>query len=155
MRHEITEIERELMLIGRHATMAMLNAKPLEGRMERSSYVLLRRLHVEGPMSIGQLAEVFGLDTSTVNRQTATLLRSGLAERIPDPDGGMARKLRITDEGLSRLEQERAWTLKGLASVLGDWSPEELSAFADGLARFNASIAHRGGCHWPRPETAS
>ncbi|WP_327581211.1 MarR family transcriptional regulator [Nonomuraea sp. NBC_00507] len=115
-------------------------AGPAEQRLERSSYILLRRLEAEGPMSIGQLAQAFVLDTSTVNRQTAVLLRGGLAERIPDPEGGMARKLRITDEGLRRVAAERDVRLGGLATVLKDWSRQELASFAEGLAHFNASI---------------
>ncbi|MER6944696.1 MarR family transcriptional regulator [Nonomuraea sp. NPDC000554] len=146
MREEIVGIERELMLIGRHSAMATLRAKQHEGRLERSTYILLRRLEAEGPMSIGQLAQAFGLDTSTVNRQTAVLLRSGLAERIPDPDGGLARKLRITDEGLRHMRQECALILDGLAKVLADWTPAELASFAEGLAHFNASIGAPQDC---------
>ncbi|MCK2215862.1 MarR family transcriptional regulator [Actinomadura sp. ATCC 31491] len=139
MRREIADIERELMLIGRYKELATA-VRPDERRLERSSYILLSRLQAEGPMSIGQLAQAFGLDTSTVNRQTAVLLRSGLAERIPDPEGGMARKLRVTDEGLRRVAAERACRLEGLAKVLDGWTPEELRSFAAGLAHFNASI---------------
>ncbi|MGP3918564.1 hypothetical protein [Nonomuraea sp. 10N515B] len=70
----------------------------------------------------------------------AVLLRGGLAERIPDPEGGMARKLRITEEGLRRVAAERDFRLGGLATVLKDWSRQELTSFAEGLAHFNASI---------------
>ncbi|MFG1706248.1 MarR family winged helix-turn-helix transcriptional regulator [Nonomuraea sp. M3C6] len=139
MRDEIADIERELMLIGRYKELATGHE---ERRLERSSYILLRRLEAEGPMSIGQLAQAFNLDTSTVNRQTAVLLRGGLAERIPDPEGGMARKLRITEEGMRQVTQERDWRLNGLATVLKGWTPEELASFAEGLAHFNASIEH-------------
>jgi DNA-binding MarR family transcriptional regulator len=139
VRKEIADIERELMLIGRFKELATA-ARPAEQRLERSSYILLRRLEAEGPMSIGQLAQAFALDTSTVNRQTAVLLRGGLAERIPDPEGGMARKLRVTEEGLRRVAAERDFRLNGLATVLKDWTPQELASFAEGLAHFNTSI---------------
>ncbi|MFC4116370.1 MarR family winged helix-turn-helix transcriptional regulator [Nonomuraea zeae] len=140
MREKIADIERELMLIGRYKELAAASAAPAERRLERSSsYILLSRLE-SAPMSIGQLAQAFSLDASTVNRQTAVLLREGLAERIPDPEGGMARKLRITAEGLRRVGEERAYRLSGLATVLKDWTPAELASFAEGLAHFNASI---------------
>ncbi|MFC4013826.1 MarR family winged helix-turn-helix transcriptional regulator [Nonomuraea purpurea] len=141
MREEIADIERQLMLIGRYKELATTAAAPEERRLERaSSYILLNRLESEGPMSIGQLAQAFNLDASTVNRQTAVLLREGLAERIPDPEGGMARKLRITDEGVRRVAGERGYRLHGLSIVLKDWTQEELVSFAEGLAHFNASI---------------
>ncbi|QYC42468.1 MarR family protein [Nonomuraea coxensis DSM 45129] len=141
MRREIADIERELMLIGRYKELVAAD-RPEERTLERSSYILLSRLEAEGPLSIGQLARAFGLDTSTVNRQTAVLLRAGLAERIPDPDGGTARKLRVTEEGLRRARAERDCRLRGLAKVLADWTEEELESFAGGLAHFNASIEH-------------
>ncbi|GES19749.1 transcriptional regulator [Acrocarpospora pleiomorpha] len=140
MHEVIADIEREFMLIGRYKELVATADGAEERRLERSSYILLRRLEVKGPMSIGQLAHAFSLDTSTVNRQTTALLRGGLAERIPDPDGGMARKLRITEQGLRRVDEERTCRLNGLARVLKNWTPEELAAFADGLAHFNASI---------------
>jgi DNA-binding MarR family transcriptional regulator len=147
---ELGDLERELMLIGRHQAMAALRADS-GGRLERSAYTLLSRIEAEGPMTIGQLAEAFGLDTSTVNRQTAAMLRQTLVERIPDPDGGIARKLRITDEGMRRLHHDREWSVNGLASVLEDWPQEEVTALARLLTRLNRSIEGKEGRSWPRP----
>ncbi|RBL85831.1 MarR family transcriptional regulator, partial [Streptomyces cavourensis] len=85
----LDRIERETMLLGRYMH---LLAPRAEWRLDRSAYILLSRIEVEGPMSISQLSEAFGLDASTLNRQTAAMLRAGVVERIPDPDGGIARK---------------------------------------------------------------
>ncbi|MBP2708140.1 MarR family transcriptional regulator [Microbispora sp. RL4-1S] len=154
MEQEIAEIERELRLVGRHVVMGAFCARS-DRALERSAYLLLSRIEIEGPMSIGQLAEAFGLDTSTVNRQTAALLRSGVAERIPDPDGGLARKLRITEEGARRLRADREWAIEGLGLVLDDWAPGEVAAFAQVLRRFNMAIERREGRQWPRPGVPS
>jgi DNA-binding MarR family transcriptional regulator len=153
---KIAEIERELRLVGRHVAMGAFSEACDPGvRLERSAYLLLSRIEIEGPMSIGQLAEAFGLDTSTVNRQTAALLRAGTAERIPDPDGGVARKLRITAEGLRRLHADRAWANEGLGIVLADWTPDELAEFARVLTRFNVAVENKEGHYWPRPGPAT
>ncbi|GJF34212.1 transcriptional regulator [Kitasatospora sp. NE20-6] len=149
----ITDVERELMLVGRHQAIGALRAVPT-GRLERSAYTLLSRIEAEGPMSIGQLAEAFALDTSTVNRQTGAMLRNGLVERIPDPDGGIARKLRITEDGLRRLHDDRDRSLAGLASVMADWPAEEVAALARALTRLNTSIERVEGRSWPRPTDA-
>ncbi|GAA2401827.1 MarR family winged helix-turn-helix transcriptional regulator [Actinomadura vinacea] len=143
-------IEYETMLIGRHRDMMVPHATHGDRRLDRSAYLLLSRIRVEGPMSIGQLSEAFGLDASTLNRQTSAILRAGLVERIPDPQGGIARKFRITDEGLRRLEHERAENLQGLEKVLAGWTAEEISAFADQLTRFNTDIERLTGRPWPR-----
>jgi DNA-binding MarR family transcriptional regulator len=114
------------------------------------AYILLSRIEIDGPLSIGQLADAFGLDTSTVNRQTAAMLRTGLAERIADPDGGMARKLRITPEGERRMHAYRAWVVTGLGDLLAGWSPQDVAAFSGYLARFNEAIEEKEGRPWPR-----
>jgi DNA-binding MarR family transcriptional regulator len=142
-------VEFETMLMGRYT----LNQRYRRGgsRMDRSAYVLLNRLEIEGPMSLGQLSEAFGLDVSTLNRQTAAMLKSGLVERIPDPDGGLARKIRITEEGATRLSEERAANIVGLGQVMADWSPADIEAFAGYLQRLNTDIERLDGRPWPRP----
>ncbi|MFJ7265364.1 MarR family winged helix-turn-helix transcriptional regulator [Streptomyces sp. NPDC099050] len=146
----LEKLERELMLLARHQVPAR-RERDTE-RLERSAYLLLSRIDTQGPMSIGQLSEAFGLDTSTVNRQTAALLRCGLAERVPDPEGGMARKLCITDEGGRRLAEDREINRSCLARVVAGWSPEEVRQLEDSLVRLNRSAEALEGRHWPRLE---
>jgi DNA-binding MarR family transcriptional regulator len=147
---ELAELVRELMLVSRHAVLNAADSYQGGDRLERSAFILLSRIEAEGPMSIGQLADAFGLDTSTVNRQTAAMLRGGVAERIPDPDGGMARKIRITAEGRRRLRKEREWSVDGLRHVLQHWKPEDVEQLLSALTRFNRSIEDLSGKPWPR-----
>lgn len=151
-RADIAGLERELMLLGRHSALkgAASEAMASDVRIQQSAYILLSRIELEGPLSIGQLADAFGLDTSTVNRQTAAMLRAGLAERIPDPDGGLARKLRITPEGERRMRAYRAWVVEGLDGLLDDWAPQDVAAFRRSLVRFNETIERKEGRPWPR-----
>ena len=147
---ELAALVREFMLVNRHFVLEVADRGRGEDRLDRSAFILLSRIEAEGPMSIGQLAEAFGLDVSTVNRQTAAMLRSGVAERIPDPDGGLARKLRITDEGHRRLRNEREWSINGLRHVLENWTPGEIEQLLASLTRFNQSIEELSGKPWPR-----
>ncbi|WP_055585200.1 MarR family winged helix-turn-helix transcriptional regulator [Streptacidiphilus griseoplanus] len=144
-------IEYETMLLGRHVHMSA-RSKRTSAELDRSAYILLSRLRMEGrPMSIGQLSEAFGLDASTLNRQTAAMMRAGLLERIPDEEGGIARKFRVTEEGTRRLEDARNELVAGLDKVLADWTPEEVAGFAAFLKRFNTDIERLDGRIWPRP----
>jgi len=143
-------IEYETMLLGRHAHMTA-RARGEEGHLERDAYALLNRLRLEGPMSIRQLSDAFGLDTSTLNRKTAALLSAGLLERIPDTEGGIARKFRVTDDGARRLDDERDERVDGLGDVLAGWTPQDVAAFGDYLKRFNVSVERLAGRPWPRP----
>lgn len=104
------EVEYEQMLLSRYGLQQHRAARGKDGGLERSAYILLSRLRVQGPMSIGELSEALGLDASTVNRQTAAVVHTGQAERIADPAGGMARKFRITDRGRA------GWTRSASAS---------------------------------------
>ncbi|MGW3563272.1 MarR family winged helix-turn-helix transcriptional regulator [Streptomyces sp. NPDC000941] len=125
-----------------------------EARLDRSAYFLLSFLDTEGALSIGQLADALGLDVSTVNRQTGALLRAGLLERIPDPKGGLARKLRATTLGAERLAADRERRRAKLERVLAGWTSEEVRRFEDALTRFNREVEADEGRTWPRPENA-
>lgn len=141
-------IEFETMLLGRHSLNAHLRRPD---HLERSAYLVLRRLRIEGPMSIGELSEAFGLDNSTVHRQTAAMLKAGLVERIADPEGGLARKFRITDEGQRRVLADRDYNINSLDRLLRGWSSEDVQTFAAYLERFNTDLEAREARPWPRP----
>jgi DNA-binding MarR family transcriptional regulator len=142
------QVEYEQMLLGRHA---LVHHRKGGGGPERSAYILLSRLRVQGPMSIGELSDAFGLDASTLNRQTAAAVGAGLAERIPDPSGGMARKFRTTDQGVRWLDEKREQTVRSLDLVMAEWEDRDVAAFAAYLKRFNTDIERLGGRPWPRP----
>ncbi|GGL91868.1 transcriptional regulator [Streptomyces fumigatiscleroticus] len=147
-------MEYEQMLLSRYMHLHKGKGRRAGSVLDRSAYILLSRIRMQGPMSIGQLGDAFGLDVSTLNRQTAAAMRAGLVERIPDPDGGMARKFRITEEGERRLDEERTGIVASLDRIMADWPEEDIAAFADYLQRFNASIERLHGMPWPRPEPA-
>ena len=150
MKKPTDAVEFETMLLARHVHLRSLRRQTVDGQLDRSAYVLLTRIQKDGPMSIGQLRDAFGLDVSTLNRQTAAMMREDLIERIPDPDGGIARKFRITGHGEQRLDADRAWNIKALDSVLAEWTPEEVAGFAAVLRRFNTDIERLDGRPWPR-----
>jgi DNA-binding MarR family transcriptional regulator len=148
-------MERELLILMRHMTMAGPRGPGKQAGLDRSAYVLLSRLEAQGPMSIPELVEAFGLASSTLNRQTTALLKNGLVERTVDPRGSIVHKFRITEEGLSRLKAERDRTASGLDQTLSDWTPERLERFIDDLEQFNTDIERMTGRPWPRTDHAT
>ena len=142
-------LEREISLLARY----MLPGRRLwdRDRLERSAYALLQRLEDQGPMSIGELADAFQLDPSTVNRQTAALIRQNLADRVSDPEGGMARKLRINEEGARRLRNDREFYSAGVSTIVEEWTPAEIARFENDLRRFNQCVEELEQRPWPRP----
>jgi DNA-binding MarR family transcriptional regulator len=145
------EVEYEQMLLSRHGLTQLKGGPRKGGVLERSAYILLSRIRVQGPMSIGELSDAFGLDASTLNRQTAAAMRAGLVDRISDPEGGMARKFRITDKGARMLDEEREGLVDALDRIMANWSHDDIATFASFLRRFNTDIERLGGRPWPRP----
>ncbi|MFI0238273.1 MarR family winged helix-turn-helix transcriptional regulator [Streptomyces sp. NPDC016845] len=140
------------MLLSRHGYLFGSRARSDRWRLDRSAYILLSRIQLDGPMSIGRLTEAFGLDASTLNRQTAAMLRAGLVERIPDPDGGIARKFRVTEEGAKCLDEDRRLNVEVIGGLMADWTEGEVAGFAASLQRLNRAIEDLEGRPWPRPD---
>ncbi|MFJ7998382.1 MarR family winged helix-turn-helix transcriptional regulator [Streptomyces sp. NPDC096310] len=143
-------LERELLILTRHREMTAPRRLHGGDALDRSAYVLLNRLETQGPMSVADFVDAFGLAASTFTRQTAALLKDGLVERMLDPAGGVARKFRITEHGRDRVAADRDRVVKGLADVVTDWPSERLSRFLDDLQQFNTDIERLTGRPWPR-----
>jgi DNA-binding MarR family transcriptional regulator len=145
-------IELELLILTRQREMTSSRGVRGGDELDRSAYVLLSRLEIQGPMSVPDFVEAFGLVASTFTRQTSALMRQGLVERTPDPDGGMARKYRITEEGQRRLAVQRETIVDGLTRVVADWPPERRLRFIADLRQFNSDIERLTSRPWPRTD---
>ncbi|GAA2225211.1 MarR family winged helix-turn-helix transcriptional regulator [Promicromonospora sukumoe] len=152
MTSSIDRIEYEGMLFGRHlTTLPAGRSRRRGGLLDPSAYVLLSLLEAGGPSTIAELTAATGLDASTLNRQTAALRKAELAERFDDPEGGPARKLRLSEHGQQQLDEERQASRDSLADLVDDWPEEDRSQFAELLARCNRALEERSGRYWPRP----
>lgn len=109
--------------------------------MDRAAYLLLNRLDLEGPMGVKALAGGMGIDSSTVTRQVAPLVDSGLVKRTSHPEDGRAVVLALSPRGLARLEEVRSSRRELMARVTQEWSEEERASFTELLTRFNLSLS--------------
>ncbi|MBP1325799.1 DNA-binding MarR family transcriptional regulator [Leucobacter exalbidus] len=146
----ISAIEFETLAFTRHITAAVGRARRDELVLEGSAYTLMTLLEAGGPASISTLSDITGLDASTLNRQTAALLRDGHVERIADPDGGIARIFRLTFAGNIALEYEQSHSRAALARTLAGWTPDEHAELARVLRRFNETTEQNYPKPWPR-----
>ncbi|MDV7245743.1 MULTISPECIES: MarR family winged helix-turn-helix transcriptional regulator [Rhodococcus] len=140
------DIENELTLLSRH----YVHSQRAGLQIDRSAYLLLSRLELEHPVTLKELSEAFRLDISTINRQIGALLRRGLVERVPDPDGGLARKVQATDLGLEHLRSDRQLSRSGVERVIGGWSDGDREELRRLLSKFNAEVENLEGRSWPR-----
>ncbi|MFD7286099.1 MarR family winged helix-turn-helix transcriptional regulator [Streptomyces sp. NPDC059863] len=111
--------------------------------MDRAAYLLLNRLDREGPMGVKALAAGMGIDSSTVTRQVAPLVDSGLVKRTSHPEDGRAVVLELSARGLARLEEVRSSRRELMAQVTGGWTEEERNSFTTLLTRFNGALSAR------------
>ncbi len=128
-------IELELSILIRRST--FLSSHKKFGNLDRSAYLLLRRLADRGPAGVKILADEFLLDISTISRQTAALEQKGFVYRIPDPSDGRAYTLQLTELGTKVLQDHKEARLNRLDEVVHDWSDEECKAFGQLLRKFN------------------
>ncbi|MFC8044233.1 MarR family winged helix-turn-helix transcriptional regulator [Nocardia sp. NPDC057353] len=143
----------ELTLLSRHYTGA--TPRRAGHQLERSAFLILTRLELEHALSLRELAEAFRLDISTLNRQVAAMSRQQLVVRVPDPDGGVARKVQASAKGLALLAADRALGREGLRSVVSEWSEPDLAQLGALISRFNRDIEAREENPWPRPAAES
>ncbi|MGW5730758.1 MarR family winged helix-turn-helix transcriptional regulator [Nocardia beijingensis] len=139
----------ELSLLSRHFPAALLRRPGFQ--LDRSAYLILTRLELDHPLSLRELSEAFQLDISTINRQVGAMRKQGLVERVPDPDGGIARKIRASAKGLELLAADRKQSRQGIGAVVAEWTEDDIDLFSRLIARFNKSVEDKEANPWPRP----
>jgi DNA-binding MarR family transcriptional regulator len=137
-------LQHEVALFARRAEQTRLGGLgKARNSMDRAAYLLLNRLDREGPMGVKALAEGMGIDSSTVTRQVAPLVETGLVKRTSHPEDGRAVVLALSPRGEARLTEVRASRRALMAIITEDWSGEDREAFCALLSRFNAALACR------------
>ncbi len=137
-------LQHEVAVFARRAEQTRLGGVgQVRNSMDRAAYLLLNRLDKEGPMGVKALAASMGIDSSTVTRQVAPLVDTGLVKRTSHPEDGRAVVLQLSPRGLSRLEEVRSSRRQLMSELTEEWSPEEREAFCTLLTRFNGALSTR------------
>ncbi len=137
-------LQHEVAVFARRAEQTRLGGVgQVRNSMDRAAYLLLNRLDREGPMGVKALAAGMGIDSSTVTRQVAPLVDTGLVKRTSHPEDGRAVVLQLSPRGLSRLEEVRSSRRALMAELTRDWTPQERETFCSLLTRFNHALSAR------------
>ena len=138
----LERLQHQVALFARRAEQTRLGGVgKARNSMDRAAYLLLNRLDREGPMGVKALAEAMGIDSSTVTRQVAPLVDTGLVKRTSHPEDGRAVVLALSPRGRGRLGEVRDSRRQLMAKVTEDWSPQERELFTELLGRFNIALA--------------
>ena len=131
------QLVRLVSMVGR--AKAQLSSVATQG-IERPAYTLLAHLVREGPKRITALAEAVHSDTSTVSRQTSSLVAHGLVERMADPGDGRACLLVATEAGRGTFDRVKAERTRHIAALLADWPQSERRTLVLLLDRLNTDF---------------
>jgi DNA-binding MarR family transcriptional regulator len=101
-----------------------------------TAYSVLTQIQAAPGTRACDLADLFGLDKSTVSRQLNELQTAGLISREGERPGRRGYTLVLTAEGQRKLEQEAERARKHLSEGLASWKERDIIAFAAMIERF-------------------
>jgi MarR family transcriptional regulator, transcriptional regulator for hemolysin len=108
------------------------------------------RAALSGEHTQTELAEMIGLDKTTMVVAVDELERGGLAERHPAPDDRRARIIAVTAAGKRKVAEADKVKERVQAEVLGELSPHEAAALLGALAKLvEGRLAERVECTPP------
>jgi MarR family transcriptional regulator for hemolysin len=103
------------------------------GVSARGYHVL--RAALSGDHTQTELAEMVGLDKTTMVVTVDELERAGLAERHPAPEDRRARIIAVTPAGRRKVGEAEKVKERIQAEILAELSPREATALLDALAK--------------------
>jgi len=137
----LRELEREMGVVVRRVRRVIAErARSVHPDLQSSSYLMLGYLVDNGPLRASAMSTVFDIDKGAISRQVQHLVDLGLVDRTPDPDDGRATLISVSADGASRFTDVVAHRRKWFDERLGDWSAEEILAFAGTLSRYNEAL---------------
>jgi DNA-binding MarR family transcriptional regulator len=137
----LRHLEREVgVLIRRIKRVIGERARAVHEDLQPASYLMLAWIVEEGPIRASSMVETFNIDKGAVSRQLHHLADLGLVERTPDPADGRASLVVASEDARRRLADVAAHRRKWLDEQLGDWTTDELEAFATTLGKYNLSL---------------
>ena len=117
--------------------------------VDYSAFTILKLLTHQGPMRLSALAQVLGLDASTVSRHARQLEDKGLLERTGDPDDGRASRVAVSAHGADCLAQGFETRRRLLTHALDGWTDDERDALRTLLHRLVQTLMTHTDQHGP------
>ncbi|RZT85833.1 MarR family transcriptional regulator [Pseudonocardia sediminis] len=117
--------------------------------LSANDIALLRSIVVSGPVRVSDLAELHGVDKSTVTPQVQRLERRGLVERGPDAGDRRAVRLSATTAGTHTWEEINRAGQAVYEHVLASWTEQERATFESLIDRFARELI-TGTSDWIR-----
>jgi DNA-binding MarR family transcriptional regulator len=102
---------------------------------------LLERIAATGPVRMSQLADWLSVDKSTMTTEVRRLEHAGLISRAADASDRRAVLVTATTAGREAIALHRATAQQVYSTLVGKWSEDDRTAFAQLLGRFVAELS--------------
>ena len=113
-----------------------------------SQHRVLVVLAAEGPHTVGELAELTGVNQSNASRLCDRLQRFGLVERGRAEHDARVVLVSLTRRGKSVLDSVTARRRREIARVLSHLSPTQVATLVDALNAFSDAAHERDDHEW-------
>ena len=123
-------------------------------RVDTGAVRLLWHLSEAGACRLSDLAEMAGLDLSTVSRHVRDLVDASYLARTPDPRDGRAVTLTLTPDGRDVLADAQANRAAAMSTVLTSWDPADRATLTRLLTTLAGDLT-AASRHGNEPPTAS
>ena len=135
----------------RRAATHFLHEQPSDAPLDGWRYPLLARLADSGPQHAAHLAQVFGLNRSTVGRHLARLEAAGLVRRTENPQHAGRPHFLVTADGHGELERGRRTRMTPLRGLLEAWPASDQQELVRLVEKLNRDLdVHGSGLPSPR-----
>lgn len=130
-------------------TARWLERQSTAGELSRTQLSVLGTVARLGPLGLGRLAEIEGVNPTMLSRIVAKLDDAGLVHRTPDPTDRRAAHVEVTDTGLELHLRMRAERTRLLVDRLADLTPEHRDRLLAALPAIEVLAGPAGGTSSP------
>jgi DNA-binding MarR family transcriptional regulator len=122
--------------------------------IDQGSSIILGVLFRHGPKRPSDIAQICGLDLSTVSRHARVQEEAGRVAKVADPADRRAHRLALTDAGIERFDQLWRRRIDRLAEIIGEWSPEDARTLTVLAERLAGDLGEKVPVALPDPDLA-
>lgn len=109
--------------------------------IDHAGYLVLRRIQLEGPTRITDLADSMGVEPSTVSRHVQALEDEGWLAKEAQTEDRRVILADITPQGLAVVERVETERHRIFERALADWSEADVDQFVELFERFATDLS--------------
>jgi DNA-binding MarR family transcriptional regulator len=132
-------LDRAMSILVRRSTGIRLHrllAQAAGSNIDHAGYLVLRRIHNEGPTRITDLADLMGVEASTASRHVQALEDHGLLSKQALLADRRVLLADVTQSGLAVVERVETERHRIFDRALADWDDGDLDRFVELFERF-------------------